>query len=144
MTAIRDRSGPLGARLFERLSAPARPLPEGDEAIEATLASIKRHLVDLLNSHPGHSECAPALGLLDFNDATLGVLDLELKVERAIRECIERFEPRVRRVQVETLPNEGTPLQLRFQVQATLDMGRDSTQTTIDLLLNDKRYQCLN
>lgn len=84
------------------------------------------------------------LGLLDFNDATLGVLDLELKVERAIRECIERYEPRVRRVQVETLPNEGNPLQLRFQVLAILDLGRDTTQTTIDLLLNDKRYQCLN
>lgn len=144
MTAFRDRSGPLGARLFERLSSPARPVPTGDDAIEATLVSIKRHLVDLLNSHPGHSECAPALGLLDFNDATLGVLDLELKVERAIRECIERFEPRVSQVQVETMPNEGAPLQLRFQVHATLALGRDSTQTTIDLLLNDKRYQCLN
>ena len=66
------------------------------------------------------------------------------KVERAIRECIERYEPRVRRVQVETLPNEGNPLQLRFQVLAILDLGRDTTQTTIDLLLNDKRYQCLN
>ncbi|WP_136253106.1 type VI secretion system baseplate subunit TssE [Onishia niordana] len=144
MNAFRDRSAPLGTRLFERLSSPARPAPAGDRAVEATLVSIKRHLVDLLNSHPGHSECAPALGLLDFNDATLGVLDLELKVERAIRECIERFEPRVSQVQVETLPNEAAPLQLRFQVHATLDMGRDSTQTTIDLLLNDKRYQCLN
>ncbi|WP_069385192.1 type VI secretion system baseplate subunit TssE [Halomonas caseinilytica] len=144
MTAFRDRSGLLGARLFERLSSPARPALEGDEAVEVTLASIKRHLVDLLNSHPGHSECAPELGVLDFNDASLGVLDLELKVERAIRECIERFEPRVSHIQVEALPNEGTPLQLRFQIQATLALEHDSTQTTIDLLLNDKRYQCLN
>ncbi|MBB3232482.1 MULTISPECIES: type VI secretion system baseplate subunit TssE [Halomonas] len=144
MTAFRDRGGRPGARLFERLSAPERPVPEGERALEATLVSIKRHLVDLLNSHPGHSECAPALGLLDFNDATLGVLDLELKVERAIRECIERYEPRVRRVRVETQPNDGDPLQLRFQVQATLELGREATETTIDLLLNDKRYQCVN
>lgn len=137
--------GGLGTRLFERLAAPERM---GSDIGEARLAdiveSIKRHLVELLNSHPGHSECAPALGLLDFNDATIGVLDLELNIQRAIRQCIERFEPRVRRVKVESMPRDGDPLQLRFQVHATLDMGRDSAEATIDLLLNNKRYQCLN
>lgn len=137
--------GALGTRLFERLAAPEQM---GSDIGEARLAdiveSIKRHLVELLNSHPGHSECAPALGLLDFNDATIGVLDLELNIQRAIRQCIERFEPRVRRVEVESIPRDGDPLQLRFQVHATLDMGRDSAEATIDLLLNNKRYQCLN
>lgn len=137
--------GMLGSRLFERLAAPEQPVVEGDESrLAAAVESIKRHLVDLLNSHPGHSECAPELGLLDFNDATVGVLDLELNIQRAIRQCIERFEPRVQRVEVESLPNAGDPLQLRFQVHATLDIGRDSAQTTIDLLLNNKRYQCLD
>ncbi|SJN08788.1 Uncharacterized protein similar to VCA0109 [Halomonas citrativorans] len=106
--------------------------------------SIKRHLVELLNSHPGNSPCAPELGLLDFNDATIGVLDLELNIQQAIRQCIEQFEPRVKRVDVESLPNSGDPLQLRFQVHATVALGRDSALTTIDLLLNNKRYQCLN
>ncbi|MGR4066329.1 type VI secretion system baseplate subunit TssE [Halomonas sp. LR3S48] len=139
------RGGVLGNRLFERLAAPGR----SEEVVaEASLAeiveSIKRHLVDLLNSHPGHSECAPELGLLDFNDATIGVLDLERNIQRAIRQCIERFEPRVRQVEVESLPRGSDPLQLRFQVHATVDLGRDHGQATIDLLLNDKRYQCLN
>ncbi|MFC3284144.1 type VI secretion system baseplate subunit TssE [Litchfieldella rifensis] len=137
--------GMLGSRLFERLGASEPPVVEGDESrLAEAIESIKRHLVDLLNSHPGHSECAPELGLLDFNDATVGVLDLELNIQRAIRQCIERFEPRVQRVEVESLPKAGDPLQLRFQVHATLDIGRDSAQTTIDLLLNDKRYQCLD
>lgn len=137
--------GPIGARLFERLTTPEH-LPSSDrrERLAATLESIKRHLVDLLNSHPGHSECAPELGLLDFNDATTGVLDLELNIQRAIRQCIERFEPRVCRVMVESQPNPSDPLQLHFQVHATLALGRERTQTTIDLLLNDKRYRCLN
>ncbi|MCE9681851.1 type VI secretion system baseplate subunit TssE [Halomonas alkalisoli] len=139
------RGGVLGNRLFERLAATGQPVEAGGEASLAdTVESIKRHLVDLLNSHPGHSECAPELGLLDFNDATIGVLDLELNIQRAIRQCIERFEPRVQRVEVESLPHGGDPLQLRFQVHATLDLGRGNAQTTIDLLLNDKRYQCLN
>ncbi|QTP57318.1 type VI secretion system baseplate subunit TssE [Billgrantia antri] len=139
------RGGVLGSRLFERLAAPER---SEEIAAEASLAeivdSIKRHLVDLLNSHPGHSECAPELGLLDFNDATIGVLDLERNIQRAIRQCIERFEPRVRGVEVESLPRGSDPLQLRFQVHATVELGHDHGQATIDLLLNDKRYQCLN
>ncbi|MBA2777987.1 type VI secretion system baseplate subunit TssE [Billgrantia kenyensis] len=139
------RGGVLGNRLFERLATPERSESGGAEASLAEIVeSIKRHLVDLLNSHPGHSECAPELGLLDFNDATIGVLDLERNIQRAIRQCIERFEPRVRQVEVESLPRGSDPLQLRFQVHATVDLGRDQGQATIDLLLNDKRYQCLN
>ena len=139
------RGGVLGNRLFERLATPERPEASGAEASLAEIVeSIKRHLVDLLNSHPGHSECAPELGLRDFNDATIGVLDLERNIQRAIRQCIERFEPRVRQVEVESRPRGSDPLQLRFQVHATVDLGRDQGQATIDLLLNDKRYQCLN
>ncbi|WP_422102989.1 type VI secretion system baseplate subunit TssE [Vreelandella sp.] len=140
-----ESSGRLGSRLFERLAAPQQ---QGHYAVESPLEdvveSIKRHLVDLLNSHPGNSASVPELGLLDFNDATIGVLDLELNIKQAIRHCIERYEPRVQRVDVESLPNSGDPLQLRFQVHATVALGKGSTHTTIDLLLNNKRYQCLN
>ncbi|RUR40131.1 type VI secretion system baseplate subunit TssE [Vreelandella populi] len=140
-----DRSGLLSSRLFERLATSHQSAPLEEEAqLVEVVESIKRHLVELLNSHPGNSPCAPDLGLLDFNDATIGVLDLELNIQHAIRQCIERFEPRVKRVDVESLPNSGDPLQLRFQVHATVALGRESTLTSIDLLLNNKRYQCLN
>ncbi|XKG55215.1 type VI secretion system baseplate subunit TssE [Vreelandella aquamarina] len=140
-----ESSRRLGSRLFERLAAPQQ-LGQyvEDSPLEEVVESIKRHLVDLLNSHPGNSASVPELGLLDFNDATIGVLDLELNIKQAIRHCIERYEPRVQRVDVESLPNAGDPLQLRFQVHATVALGNSSTHTTIDLLLNNKRYQCLN
>ncbi|MGO1773212.1 MULTISPECIES: type VI secretion system baseplate subunit TssE [unclassified Halomonas] len=135
----------LVSRLFERLATAHQPVlqREADDLI-GVVESIKRHLVDLLNSHPGNSACAPELGLLDFNDATIGVLDLERNIQQAICQCIERYEPRVKRVDVESLPNHSDPLQLRFQVHATVALGRENTQATIDLLLNNKRYQCLN
>lgn len=135
--------GMPGMRLFERLAEPARA-EETDAGLAEIVESIKRHLVELLNSHPGHSECAPELGLLDFNDATIGVLDLERNIERAIRQCIERFEPRVRRVEVASLPRGSDLLQLRFQIHATVELGRGLGQATIDLVLNDKRYRCLD
>ncbi|WP_249977514.1 type VI secretion system baseplate subunit TssE [Vreelandella olivaria] len=140
-----DNGGRLGSRLFERLAAPHQFEGYSEESLLGeVVVSIKRHLVDLLNSHPGNSACVPELGLLDFNDATIGVLDLERNIKQAIRHCIECYEPRVQRVDVESLPNSGDPLQLRFQVHATVALGKNSTQTTIDLLLNNKRYQCLN
>lgn len=132
-------------RLFERLAMPESPVEmTRAERLERAAESIKRHLIELLNSHPGGSESVPALGLLDFNDATLGAMDLELNIRRAIRQCIESFEPRVEHVVVETLQRGRNPLQLRFKVHATLAAGADETRATIDLLLDDRHYLVLN
>ncbi len=131
---------PMGGSLFERLEQAAAP--EGQSMGEEThvVRSIKRHLVRLLNAHPGNSACAPELGLLDFNDATLGTHDLSIQIRSAIRQCIEKYEPRVKRVDVVALPQGPDPLQLRFQVTVYLNVGSKDDKTTIDLLLDDKRY----
>src|SRR5690554_4897429 len=102
--------------------------------------SIKRHLVRLLNAHPGNSASVPDLGLLDFNDATLGTLDLSIQIRGAIRQCIEKFEPRVKRVDVVALPPGPDPLQLKFQVTVYLQVAGSDDRTTIDLVLDDKGY----
>lgn len=103
--------------------------------------SIKRHLVRLLNAHPGNSSSAPDLGLLDFNDATLGTHDLSIQIRGgAIRQCIEKFEPRVKRVDVVAMPPGPDPLQLKFQVTVYLNVAGSDDRTTIDLVLDDKRY----
>lgn len=104
------------------------------------LESIKRHLVRLLNAHPGNSASAPDLGLLDFNDATRGTHDLNIQIRSAIRHCIENYEPRVQRVDVVALPQQQDPLQLRFQVTVYLRTDSADDKTTIDLVLDDKRY----
>ncbi|MAL32074.1 type VI secretion system baseplate subunit TssE [Marinobacter lutaoensis] len=130
-------ASPGGGSLFERLEQAAGTEPDaGGHVIE----SIKRHLVRLLNAHPGNSASAPDLGLLDFNDATLGTHDLKLQIRGAIRRCIETFEPRVRRVEVVDLPQGPDPLQLRFQVTVYLNVADGDDRTTIDLVLDDKRY----
>ncbi len=133
-------AGPSGRSLFERLEqAGESAVPLLDE-LGDVVQSIKRHLVRLLNAHPGASPSAPELGLLDFNDATLGTLDLGIRVRNAIRQCIERFEPRVNRVNVLALPQGADPPQLRFQVTVHLRVAAADDKATIDLLLDDKRY----
>jgi len=96
--------------------------------------------VRLLNAHPGNSSSAPDLGLLDFNDATLGTHDLSIQIRGAIRQCIEKFEPRVKRVDVVAMPPGPDPLQLKFQVTVYLNVAGSDDRTTIDLVLDDKRY----
>lgn len=135
----------VGSRLFERLSASNGldcHVPENQlaDAVE----SIKQHLADLLNTRPGDSAGAPELGLIDFNDATIGLFDLEVNIKQAIQNCIERYEPRVQDVEVEIMSRQESGLQLRFQIHATLVLGKSLTYTTIDLLLNNKRYQCVS
>ncbi len=127
----------MAGSLFERLEQAADP---GMGEVTHVVESIKRHLVRLLNAHPGNSASSPELGLLDFNDATLGTQDLNIRIRSAIRTCIERFEPRVNRVDVVALPQGPDPLQLRFQVTVYLRVGSVDEKTTIDLLLDDKRY----
>ncbi|WP_286221080.1 type VI secretion system baseplate subunit TssE [Marinobacter apostichopi] len=126
--------------LFERLEQAGAPAGQGMAEATHVVESIKRHLVRLLNAHPGNSATVPDLGLLDFNDATLGTHDLSIQVRSAIRNCIEKYEPRVKRVDVVTLPQGSDPLQLRFQVTVYLNVGSEAEKTTIDLLLDDKRY----
>jgi len=126
--------------LFERLEQAAAPDGQAMGEITHVVQSIKRHLVRLLNAHPGNSASVPDLGLLDFNDATLGTHDLSIQIRGAIRQCIEKFEPRVRRVDVLALPPGPDPLQLKFQVTVYLRIAGADDRTTIDLVLDDKRY----
>ena len=135
-----DGSPAGGGSLFERLEQAAEPAGQSMGATTHVVESIKRHLVRLLNAHPGNSSSVPDLGLLDFNDATLGTHDLSVQIRGAIRQCIEKFEPRVKRVDVVNLPQGPDPLQLRFQVTVYLRVGAEDDKTTIDLLLDDKRY----
>lgn len=130
----------MGGSLFERIERAAEPAGRSMGEFTHVVDSIKRHLVRLLNSHPGNSASAPGLGLVDFNDATLGTHDLSIRIRTAIRQCIERFEPRVNRVDVVALPPGPDPLQLRFQVTVHLRVASAEDKTTIDLLLDDKRY----
>ncbi|MGO1499789.1 MAG: type VI secretion system baseplate subunit TssE [Marinobacter sp.] len=130
----------MGGSLFERLEQAGAPEGQGMGEVTHVVSSIKRHLVRLLNAHPGNSACVPELGLLDFNDATLGTYDLSIQIRSAIRQCIEKYEPRVKRVDVVALSQGPDPLQLRFQVTVYLNVGSKDDKTTIDLLLDDKRY----
>lgn len=125
---------------FERLEADAsiRSVTQRPDPVDV-VNSVKRNISRLLNARLGESLSAPELGLVDFNDATLGSQDLALQIRRAIRHCIERYEPRIEDLDIRVLPDTNTPLKLKFHIVATVHSGAMHDKVQIDLLLDSNR-----
>ncbi|MEZ8140870.1 lysozyme [Enterovibrio norvegicus FF-33] len=129
-----------GVSFFQRLEAdaPQRSVTQGPEAADV-LESLKHNVSNLLNARIGESLSAPDLGLIDFNDASLSSHDLALQIRRAIRRCIETYEPRIQSMDINVLPDNGSPLNLRFQINASVNLGAMHRNVQIDLLLDSNR-----
>ncbi|PVZ68774.1 type VI secretion system baseplate subunit TssE [Pelagibaculum spongiae] len=129
-----------GVGLFERLhsDAPGYSKTLGPDP-HTVLASIKKNISHLLNSRAGASLSCPELGLIDFNDATLGSHDLALRIKNAIYLCVTRYEPRISQLQVEVMFDDHCPLNLRFKLQAVLNATAFHNKLQIDLLLDSSR-----
>lgn len=98
--------------------------------------SVQRHLVNMMNTREGSSLSVPDYGLPDFNDLKHRYPDALNEIRRAIKRCIEKFEPRLTRVKVKYVADEDHPLQLRFEINALLNAnGKNSSvwyETTLD------------
>lgn len=139
MSHLQAKSNSYGS-FFERLEADAstRSVTQGPDPVDV-VDSVKRNIAQLLNTRMGESLSSPDLGLLDFNDATLGSQDLAMKIRRAIRHCIERYEPRVEDIDIRVLPDATTPLKLKFHIVATVRTGAMHDKVQIDLFLDSNR-----
>ncbi|GLQ74318.1 type VI secretion system baseplate subunit TssE [Vibrio penaeicida] len=143
MGYIAPEESVYGVSLFERLEADAKPmsLSKGPDSAEV-LRSIKRNVSNILNTRIGESLSSPNLGLVDFNDATMAMLDLSIRVKLSIKRCLEEFEPRLKEVDVLVIQDEAEPLNLRFSVAATIDTSAVHERVKISLLLdNNRKYR---
>ncbi|CAD5109363.1 type VI secretion system baseplate subunit TssE [Zestomonas carbonaria] len=131
------RTAGLGS-LFERLdpeAIPRRALSRQDLAHER-IQAIKRHLEWLLNSHQGCSASSPGAGLRDFNDASMGSADLQLRVCEDIRRAVAMHEPRVKVLNVRAQPDPSQPLELHFRLDCLVPVFNSEEQMEIDLVIN--------
>ncbi|MCL9781342.1 type VI secretion system baseplate subunit TssE [Vibrio sp. S4M6] len=140
MTYIPLEDSVYGVSLFESLEAdsPSRSVIKGPEP-QRVVDSIKRNISQLLNTRSGESLSAPELGLIDFNDATLGCHDLAVQIKLAIRQCLERYEPRLKNIDIRYTPDSDSPLNLRFQIKASVNTQAIHDSVQIDLLLDNSR-----
>ena len=109
-----------GGRLWE--------VPEEDHRLRSILGNLGR----LFNTRQGSLVHVPEYGLPDITDVSRAApTDVE-RLRKAIRESVERFEPRLRRVRVEQEASDSTSPYLIFLLSAEIvDGGRVQFQTTI-------------
>ncbi|WP_058910624.1 type VI secretion system baseplate subunit TssE [Entomohabitans teleogrylli] len=133
----RDRAASLFERIQEREAGASRYSRAAD-----LLASIKCNLNQVLNSHPGGSQSAPQLGVIDLNDATASAADFRKSIEDAIRNCIICYEPRISRVAVSAgVSDYQDPLTLSFHILAHVDFDDMDNVVEFNIHLdNHQRY----
>lgn len=102
--------------LLERL---ADPDPDAQRTIhedtQRLVDSVMRHLQRMLNTRQGHVPIQPEYGMPDITDCAEGAPEALDRIRRAIRNSIETFEPRLRRVKITHLP-VGDDLNLHFGI----------------------------
>jgi type VI secretion system protein len=108
-------------RLLERIrSLQKDPLKRKRGESATALDSIMRHLQRILNTKQGNVPIAPDFGLPDLTDLHQNHLDSLRWFERAIRQTIQKYEPRLKAIRVRFVPNEADPLSLSFQIVGKL------------------------
>ena len=100
-------------------------------------ASIGRHLTRMLNVRQGSVATLPDYGMPDFNDLINQFPDGVNVIRRAIRDSIERYEPRLRRVSVKQVRNEDDPLDLRFTISASMILDDGEEPVVFETLIGD-------
>jgi len=109
-----------GARLTD--------VPESDHRLRSILGNLGR----LFNTRRGTLAHVPEFGLPDLSDVSRAVPAEVESVRRAIRESVERLEPRLRRVRVDRDVSDPSSPYLVFLLSAEIELfGKVQFQTTI-------------
>ncbi len=118
----------LKERFLERLKTfkedPERRFSFDESRVKG---SILRHLEKLLNTRQGNVPLAEDYGVPDFTELLHTYPESLRDMERALRQAIRKYEPRLRSVKVRFVPQEEDPLTLRFEIVARLADGEDTS-----------------
>ncbi len=96
------------------------PLGRDRENPRRAIDSVVRHLQRLLNTRQGSASIADDYGIPDFTHLLRGGPGAPGEVENAIRNVIEKYEPRLAGVRVRYVAQSDDNLTHRFDVQAKL------------------------
>lgn len=97
--------------------------------------SVLSHLRCILNTRQGNVPIAPDYGLPDTSEFLLSSADSLRDLERAIRNTIQKYEPRLKGVRVAFVPSEEDALALRFQITGRLEAD-PRRQVTFETVLD--------
>jgi type VI secretion system protein len=123
--------------LLERLAKPkgsaARTLSENTGEL---VRSVLRHLQKLLNSRREHAPAQMDYGIPDSTEVVHNFPESIAEMQRAIRESIEKYEPRLSAVNVVHVEGQDDQFTLRFQITAQLSTPKDRPHVCFDTLVD--------
>lgn len=125
--------------LFDRINAESDP--DNYRLDKTRLDSIKFNLSRILNSRPGGCQSAKSMGVVDLNDATMSSSEIKAEICREIKNCIEKYEPRIIQVSVVALANNSDLLTMQFEILAVVkdEFGTENIEFRI-YFDNRQRY----
>lgn len=103
-----------------------------------TEAAVTEHIVRMLNTRQGSCLTCPDYGLVEVSEVLYDFPDAIGIVQRALKNSIQQYEPRLKNVQVRHIKNEyAHEMMLQFEITAQLhlpDGRRQSLRfaTTVD------------
>jgi type VI secretion system protein len=89
---------------------------------EDEISSVLEHLRVLLNTRQGEAPTVPDYGVPDITDLVHTLPGGTAGLQRALRDTILAYEPRLKNVNVRHIPSDE-PLVLRFEITARLVQG---------------------
>lgn len=123
--------------LLERLRKPkvlgSRTLAEDTTEV---VRSVLRHLQRMLNSRQSHALAQMDYGIPDPSEVVHNFPDAIAIMQRAIRDSIEKYEPRLGSVDVLHVESEDDLFTLRFQITAQLKTTKDKPHVCFDTLMD--------
>ncbi len=111
----RERS--LLERLRDPDAQPGRSIHENTNRLaESVMANLRR----LLNSRHGIAPIAADYGIPDLSDVVHDFPDAIAGMRKAIKTTVEKYEPRLRRVNIKHVASPDDPLALHFEITGEL------------------------
>src|SRR5574340_490365 len=106
--------------ILDRLADPRPNVPRTSQQNERQIvASVMEHLGKMLNTRRGNAPVAPDYGIPDVVDMIHAFPESIRIMEQAMRNTIEKYEPRLTNVRVKHTAAEDDVFSLHFEVTAT-------------------------
>jgi type VI secretion system protein len=122
--------------LLERIDA-AEERPAGGQADPyAVSRSVLAHVQKMLNVRHGNVEALPDYGLPDINDLAHRYGNPVPELKKAIKVCLERYEPRLTRVRVRYAPDPDSPLEMRFEVAGQVSADGETAPVVFETTMS--------
>ena len=126
-----------GPSLFDRLNRPkggaARTASDGTPG---QIRSILKHLQRMLNSRVGHAPAQMDYGIPDPGEVAHNYSDAINQIQKSIKACVEKYEPRLTAVNVMHVVATDDILTLRFQITGQVANTKERIPVLFDTLVD--------